>query len=307
MITISEHVIRAGYRFIRASGKVPRGKQWQLPGGSNYSHEDEVFQFWISKNRNYGVLCDQERIIIELDNLEMTRHMMDTLPDTYRVISGSQRGMHLYFTTDTPLGNIMLTTDGQNLGHVKAIGGMCIGAGSIHPDTGLPYSIENDVPVASLSSETLFEVIEPYLPEKISTVRDLVPAQREPRKAYQPSELDPWYRKLTLSDVGAYPRNARRSGDEIYGEHPIHGSTDPRPGKTSINFWINPGKNSWHCFACGRGRSSYGTGGGPLEFFAVAEGLIRCEDCTPGESPLKNKAVFKQVVNRLKLRGYHRV
>lgn len=245
-------------------------------------------------------------MVLEVDTPEVTRHMMACLPDTYRVISGSQRGMHFYFLTDTPLGNIQLTKNGENVGHVKAIGGMVIGAGSIHPDSGLPYTIENDAPVAFLSGEALFEVITPFLPEKITAVQELAPLERHEPKVYHRDESDPWYRKLTLSDVGAYPRNARRSGDEIFGEHPIHGSTNPRPGKTSVNFWINESKNTWHCFACSRGRSAYGTGGGPLEFFAVSEGLIDCDDCLPNNSPLKDPKLFRRVIQRMKARGLNR-
>lgn len=307
VIQISPHVVNAGYRFIRAVGKQARGKCWQKEGGSNYAHDDVGFQFWLKRNRNYGVLCDHERIVLEVDTPEMVSHMKSFLPETHRVISGSQRGMHFYFTTDTPIGNIMLTVDGQNVGHVKAIGGMVIGAGSIHPETGLQYWIENDVPIAFLTGEALFDVITPFLPEKITTVQDLAPTERhELTKAYHHDDSDPWYRRLTLSDVGAYPQNARRSGDEIFGEHPIHGATSPRPGKVSVNFWINEGKNTWHCFACSRGKTTWGTGGGPLEFFAVSEGLIDCEDCLPNDSPLKDPKLFRRVIQRLKARGLNR-
>jgi len=56
---------------------------------------------------------------------------------------------------------------------------------------------------------------------------------------------------------------------EITGSHPVHGST------TESNFWINPTKNTWHCFR-------HKTGGGPLMWIAVKEGIIDCSEAESG-------------------------
>jgi hypothetical protein len=60
-----------------------------------------------------------------------------------------------------------------------------------------------------------------------------------------------------------------KSTTEVHGSHPIHGSD------TGTNVAINVGDQVWHCFR-------HGTGGGPLEFLAVCEGLLPCEQAKPG-------------------------
>jgi len=78
-----------------------------------------------------------------------------------------------------------------------------------------------------------------------------------------------------------------KRGDEYFGPHPIHGST------TKQNFWVNPTKNCWHCFR-------HGTGGGPFSWLAVEEGIVKCEDATPGSL---RGPIFKQVLEKARERG----
>lgn len=289
LISISPHVIQAGYRFIRAQGKRPKDERWQEEGGSNYTYDDPILLNWISRGKNIGVRCDSTRIILESDTSDFTTELISMLPDTHRVKSGGGIGRHFYFLTDRGLPNIKLTKDRQNVGHIKAVGGMCIGAGSLHPDTWNRYETEKDIPVAFIKADVLLDIVSPYIGEKTTT--EII--KREP-KIYPDS--DKWYRNITLNDVGAYPVNPRVSGSEIYGEHPIHGSTSSPPKHDCVNYWINPNKGVWHCFACE-------SGGGALEFFAMREGLIDCSDCT-SPSPLTDKRLLVKVLYRLKQQGY---
>jgi hypothetical protein len=55
-----------------------------------------------------------------------------------------------------------------------------------------------------------------------------------------------------------------RKGSEVFGSHPKH---DSKHGK---NFSVNTSKNCWHCFR-------HKSGGGPLEWLAVEEGIITCK------------------------------
>jgi hypothetical protein len=68
-------------------------------------------------------------------------------------------------------------------------------------------------------------------------------------------------RMLDLVDIS----KMRKSGNEYYGAHPIHGST------TGRDFWINPEKNVWYCFR-------HRIGGGPLHFLAIKYGLVNEDD-----------------------------
>ena len=58
-------------------------------------------------------------------------------------------------------------------------------------------------------------------------------------------------------------------GEEYQGSHPIHDST------TEKNFCVNPKTNTWFCFR-------HNSGGGPLQFLAVKEGIIKCEQAKKG-------------------------
>lgn len=61
----------------------------------------------------------------------------------------------------------------------------------------------------------------------------------------------------------------KRNGDEYEGSHPIHDST------TEKNFHVNTRTNSWHCFR-------HNSGGGALQYLAVKEGIIKCEQAKKG-------------------------
>ena len=62
-------------------------------------------------------------------------------------------------------------------------------------------------------------------------------------------------------------------GGEIVGENPIH-SHKNKKNEGKNNFSVNSQKNVWHCFSCG-------SGGGWVEWLAVRERIIRCEDAGP--------------------------
>lgn len=282
-IIIPQALIDAGFLFCRASGKRPIGKGWTVNG---YAHDDEHLLFHLKHHRNYGVIGDASHVILDLDTPELVDYCRKHLPETFCSISGSHRGMHRYYIVDRPLRNINLEKDGTGIGHIKGLGGMCIGPGSIHPETKLRYEVVYNIPVASITCDELLEALSPYIPEKTETA----PREKSTRTTFSKKD-EKWYTNLTLSDVGAYPVNPNQSGGEVFGEHPIHGSTSSPPKRGSVNFWINPSKNVWRCFACD-------SGGGPLEFFAVAEGLVECRDCTR-PSPLRDKTLFKEVKRRL--------
>lgn len=94
---------------------------------------------------------------------------------------------------------------------------------------------------------------------------------------------------LRVQDIGM-PDNYKLCGDgEIRGAHPFHGST------TGMNYAINIHKNAWICR-----RDGHNCGGGPLELFAVKEGIIRCEDVRSGCLDGKWRDIFEA----LKKNGY---
>lgn len=57
--------------------------------------------------------------------------------------------------------------------------------------------------------------------------------------------------------------------DEYQGKHPIHDST------TDKNFTVNTKYNTWFCFR-------HNSGGGSLQYFAMQQGIIKCEHAKKG-------------------------
>ena len=82
-----------------------------------------------------------------------------------------------------------------------------------------------------------------------------------------------WREEVDISRI-VHPLHANPGpGGEIVGENPIHGHKNKKnEGKN--NFSVNTQKNVWHCFSCD-------SGGGWVEWLAVREGIIRCEDAGP--------------------------
>lgn len=71
------------------------------------------------------------------------------------------------------------------------------------------------------------------------------------------------------------------SPNEYQGSHPVHDST------TEKNFCVNTRTNTWHCFR-------HNSGGGALQYLAVKEGLIKCEQAKKGA--LRGRK-FRDVLN----------
>ena len=89
----------------------------------------------------------------------------------------------------------------------------------------------------------------------------------KPRKSFNGGTITD---KLGLScSQIAYPNNAVKTSNGVQGSNPFHGSV------TGSNFCINETDNIWYCFR-------HNTGGGALELYAVANGIIGCEDAGRG-------------------------
>lgn len=79
-------------------------------------------------------------------------------------------------------------------------------------------------------------------------------------------------RNLPSLESMARPKHAQKAGYELQGCHPLHGATGTgKSDKESNNFSVNTKKQVWHCWA-------HNSGGGPLAWIAVQEGLVSCQD-----------------------------
>ena len=255
------------------------GKGWQKPENLMRSTDPKLTD-WLAKGGNYGVVGGFGLVILDADIPEIKRLIEEKLPSTFTVESPGSQGRHAYYLCGLEKPIRLRDKEGENVGDIQGTGKMCVGPGSIHPNGGV-YEIVADVPLAQVTTQQLIEALKPYVVPEREIQRVEETARREKRETdIKPDILQ----VVPLTGL-------HKHGDEYYGPHPVHGS---QHGKNGKNFWVNPAKNCWHCFR-------HDTGGGPLLWLAVEEGIINCSEAGP--RALRGE-VFKRVLEKAVERGY---
>lgn len=254
MSKIPKQLQVSGFRFIliRKGTKKPFEDKWQET--ANYSFDNPKLLEHIEKNVNYGVLGGYGNLaIIDCDLLQAELAVEKNLPKTFRVRTG-RGGSHFYFICKDLEKPIRLKdTHAGDIGDVQGKGKQVIGPGSLH-ENGKIYLVEDDIPIAETTAEQIKFALRDFLIIK--------------EKAEAPLKKEHEDIELAITDVAPLSHMTKQ-GDEYFGEHPVHGS------KNKMNFWVNPTKNTWHCFR-------HDTGGGSLSLIAVLEGIIDCGEATSG-------------------------
>jgi len=165
---------------------------------------------------------------------------------------------------------------------------------SEHPDTGTKYEWVAPLPDSAdsilciNSFDELNELLGQLFSEKWVVDRLLAKAEEDFERVAGSNRWERRFEELKSKLPGLEElidlSQMKKSGDELYGPHPVHGSSG---GK---NFWINTKKQVWHCFR-------HGTGGDVFYFLAMLHGVLDCEECRPGSLRGEN---FRQVVGILK-------
>lgn len=236
---------------IKKGTKKPFEKDWT---NKPYTY-NEISKF---EDENYGVLCGYENLaVIDCDKKELQLVIDQFLPKTFKVKTGGDGTHNYYFIKDLQKKIILETDNGEHLGEVQSYGTQVVGPNSIHPN-GTTYKALNDINISTLSYEELLSVIKPFMRE----IKETQETSLWEKKAY--SEID----QLSITDIWGLS-GLKKHGNEYYGEHPTHGSD------SGMNFWVNPTKNTWHCFRCN-------SGGGALSAIAVKENIIDCSEAQRG-------------------------
>jgi len=268
------------FRFvlIRRGEKSPFEKEWSTT--ANYAFDDPTLRRHLEAGGNYGVLADDEHVIIESDSPLVNAAIEKYLPPTFTVSTpGHEGGRHFYFACHKFGKSVSLIEDNdpkKNVGHISSKGRQVVGPGSIHPN-GKPYVVLRDLPIATVAAEQIREALVDFI--KHDEPEEDVHEREQTKKA----GLDFQINILDVVPVA----NLKKQGDEYYGAHPVHGSD------TGRNFWVHPRKNVWRCFRCD-------SGGGPLTWLAVQEGIISCDEAKPGR--LRGEK-FKKVLKIARSRG----
>ena len=273
-----------GCRFILVQPKGKRAIERDWQGEANYAHDDPRLLRHVRDGGNYGVMPFDGVCILDVDNSRrLGAEPIEPFLDSFIVRTGRDGGgMHIYFRCyDLPPEKFILQdADGNDLGDIRGNGhpSYVVGPGSTHP-SGNRYEVINADGVADIPLAVVQAVIDTF-----PTHREMgaIDWQRVKKASAGGTITD----RLRLSVIDfLMPDNPRHRNGEIEGAHPVHGS------ETGTNLTVK--HDVWYC-------RRHGTGGGPLEALAVAEGIIRCEDAASGCLD----GHWHEVFDALKARGY---
>lgn len=256
MTTIPKQLRNTHFRFVKIQKgkKGPFEKKWQKTG--NYKYNEKEFQNWIKKGNNYGVVCGfGDLVVIDCDKEKVERKVEETLPETFKIKTG-RGGAHFYYICpdlDKPIR--MIEEKMGDIGDIQHEGKQVVGPGSKHPN-GNKYKIANNKPVAEIHAEEIRFALRDFIKQASDRVKE--------GELEYVSDVD----QLQIQDVVDMSNLVQKAGGEYQGAHPLHDSD------TGSNFCVNTAKNVWHCFR-------HDSGGGPLSWIAVKEGLINCSDAQP--------------------------
>lgn len=221
-----------------------------------HSCSSSVITDWIAQGYNVGAtsltgFC----VFVDGD----TKEIQDALERRFSKIFKWNTGkpghcQYAFFLADEPLEKSIPLKDGA---YVKTKKGYVVIPPSIHPN-GRQYGetvIGDSIPVVKKAD--LLEVLTPFILREEKK-------QTNDGQEYERPNID----SLQIADIVDTSRLTRR-GMKHQGPHPIHGSEGGQ------NFIIDTSANTWYCFR-------HATGGGPLQWIAVAEGIISCQDAKPG-------------------------
>ena len=263
---------------LRENGKEPATANGFYDASIN---DAEIEKLFVKPTVNIGIRVGQESniIVIDPDNkggkdgrarLTELEARLGPLPLT-RTIE-TRYGKHYYFKFPDEWRDTLIKSEyGPGL-DIKANGYVVAPPSTVD---GFTYFVTNDLPAAELPDSWVMEAV------KAAPDRDDWARVRPRGKGSSVCEEH----SISLDDVLDLPVDARKTGDGYLIKHPVHGAT----GKG--NLYVNPALNLWCCYR-------HGTGGDPITWVAVREGLINC-----AEAGRLDTNVFKGCLDALRREG----
>lgn len=265
-IIIPDALRNPDYRFILVREREKRAFEPDWQNTSNYQYDNQRLKAHLSVGGNYGIIGGHGGlIIIDADFPQVAEAVKENLPETLTVRTGRDGGgTHYYYDCPDLEVNIILkdetTTGGNNLGTVMAKAKYVVGPNCIHP-TGRPYRVVKDAAIAAVKAEQIRVALAEYL----QTQTDQTAQESKEEAKRRGADLD----TLRITDVVNTLGLKQLAGGAYQGPHPVHGS------ETGVNFKIDPDKNLWVCYR-------HMSGGSPIQWIAVQEGIISCDESKSG-------------------------
>ena len=260
-LDISMPLIERGLKVIPLRGKSPFLPNWNKLA----SLDPAVIKAWDAEypNSNVGVVATEDYWLLDVDSMEwFMEHSPLEQAKTLIVRTGSGK-LHYYFKHDAESGKLNMRavmnprwknkeeTPGEEL-KLLEYPDQVVGPGSVHPETGKPYKILSDLPIASATKVW------------IEWLKSLSLATPTDQKFGMGLKLRPGLDiEKTLTDAGLLFERSERDG-KIYlnyhakmGKCLIRGESHAAPGEVAnprqCAFVINPeNREFWHqCFSGG--------------------------------------------------------
>ena len=276
--------------------KKPFEYQGNVPGGANYAYDSPKLAAYLLEGHNYGVCAGMgDLIVFDSDHPRLAElGILGDLPRTFTVRTGGG-GTHRYYICRDIMDKAVMYDrelvnekgEPQHLGEIQTLGFQAVGAGSLHPN-GKRYVVEVDEPIAELSWQDLYKILEGKIEFGLAQVEHAAQKKKHFAIKITSPGLDDPFADMDIEDVLRPRGDVKRLGSVIKGAHPIHGS------KHGCNFQIDTHENTWFCFRCWKG-------GGPALAVAVAEGILTCAQC--GKNVLRGD-LFNKTVKAAQERGW---
>lgn len=220
-----------------------------------YSCSSPEVQAWIDAGYNVaGTSLTGFAVFIDGDSQTVRDTIESRWNTTYWNTGKPGHRNYLLFLEDEPIDGPIPFKD-EFEGYLKTRKGYSVIPPSIHPN-GRQYGEEfHDVPVAIVKKAELLEVLRPFFKKEKSNAQT---------REYEKPNIDS-LRLQDMIDLSGF----RFTGRYYQGPHPVHGSS------TGSNLEVNTDTNLWYCLR-------HGTGGSVLEWIAVSEGIIDCQESEKG-------------------------
>lgn len=172
-----------GKRYIRLRPRDKRPMDRWRESSSQHAWDDPKLEEHIRTGGNVGCVLGKGLVVIDVDHMEhlstgwsFSTELWHSIRPTYTVMTGSGC-LHLYFRT--LLTHKLILYDGEtHLGEVLTGGQYVVCPPSIHPKTGMAYTVLNDLPLSYLPPESLVPLLERWIRRPQTTLT--FPSPRPP-------------------------------------------------------------------------------------------------------------------------------